>query len=66
MKITNPREYAIKLVKKVLKGKNGDIISVKDIHLGYTNISYMITFENNKKYQVRLPHSADLINRANE
>ncbi|MCQ3915441.1 MAG: hypothetical protein MJ195_01525 [Mycoplasmoidaceae bacterium] len=65
-KISNPREYVIKLVKNVFKGKNGDIVSIKGIHLGYTNESYIVTFENNKKFQVRLPHCGDLINRANE
>ncbi len=64
--INKKDEYAQNLLKKVFEDKNGKVISMEDIHSGYTNISYLATFENGKKYQVRIPHRSDLINRANE
>ncbi|XQP55106.1 MAG: hypothetical protein ACOQNV_03155 [Mycoplasmoidaceae bacterium] len=65
-KINNPKKYAAELVKKVFKGKYGDIVSVKPIHLGYTNESFIVTFANDKKFQVRIPHCGNLINRVDE
>lgn len=66
MKIDNPRKYTAKLLNDVFMGKNGEIVSMKPIHRGYTNFSYIVLFENGKKYQVRLPHCGSLINRKNE
>lgn len=57
---------ALELLKKVLGKKNGLIKSIKPIHTGYTNQSFVVEYENGKKYQVRLPHCGDLINRNNE
>lgn len=65
-KIDNPKEYTVKLLQDVFMGKNGEVSSIKPIHRGYTNFSYIVQFENGKTYQVRLPHCGDLINRANE
>ncbi len=62
----NNKEFTIKLLQDVFMGKNGEIVSIRSIHNGYTNFSYVVTFENGKKYQVRLPHCGDLINRSNE
>lgn len=64
--IKNYKEYTIKLLQDVFMGKNGEITSMHAIHNGYTNYSYVVTFENGKKYQVRLPHCGNLINRSNE
>lgn len=65
-KTINLKEKATKLLDNVFMGKNGEILSMKEIHNGYTNFSYLVTFANGKKYQVRFPHRSDLINRANE
>lgn len=65
-KINNLKEYVTNLVKNIFKGKNGEVVSVKGVHLGYTNESFIVTFSNKKKYQVRLPHCGNLINRNNE
>lgn len=65
-KQSNYRDQAIELLKKVLKRKNGSIVSMKDIHCGYTNQSFLVEYSNGKKFQVRLPHCGDLINRVNE
>lgn len=59
------KELVIKLVTKYVKNKT-PISSVKPIHLGYTNQSYVVTYDDGVKYQVRLPHCGNLLNRANE
>lgn len=64
--IDNPKQFAIDLLNKVIGKKDGNIVSLKPIHLGYTNQSFIATYSNGKKYQVRLPHCGDLINRSNE
>lgn len=67
MKQTNSSiEKAQKLLKKVFGDKNGAIVSLKPIHLGYTNESFVATYENGQKYQVRLPHCGKMLNRSNE
>lgn len=62
------RQRAISLLHDVFGDKYGKIINIKDIHSGYTNISFVATFENHKTYQVRLPHEEVqlLLNRRNE
>ena len=65
-KIDNPKEYTMKLLQDVFMGKNGEVTSLKPIHRGYTNFSYIVQFENGNIYQVRIPHCGKLINRANE
>lgn len=67
--MTKPyKTRAVALLKKVLKEDNGTIVSIKDIHNGYTNLSYLVTYANGKMYQVRFPHDEikDLLNRKNE
>lgn len=62
-KIDNTKEYALKLLDEVIGKKNGSIESIKPIHNGYTNLSYVVTYTNKKKYQVRFPHDGKIINR---
>lgn len=64
--LTNQKYKAIELLKKVFGKKNGTIKSIRPIHTGYTNQSFVVEYENGKKYQVRLPHCGDLINRSSE
>ncbi|MBQ0045645.1 MAG: phosphotransferase [Mycoplasma sp.] len=63
---TENKEFALKLLKKVFGKKNGEIVSIKPIHRGYTNFSFFVTYANGKNYQVRIPHCGDLLNRSNE
>lgn len=60
------KKTAINLLHRLFKGQNGKIVSMKEIHKGYTNVSYEIIFENKSKYQVRIPHCGNLINRSAE
>lgn len=64
--LNNPKSFAIKLLNEVIKDKNGEIKTIKPIHNGYTNQSFYVEYANGKKYQVRIPHCGDLINRTNE
>lgn len=62
----NDKQFVVELLKKVFNGKNGEITTMKPIHRGYTNHSYLVVFTNGKKYQVRIPHCGKLLNRSNE
>lgn len=64
--IQDKYEYVINLVNRVLGKKYGEIASIKPIHFGYTNQSYVVTYENKMKFQVRIPHCGRLIDRSNE
>jgi len=57
------KEQAIAVFKKALPDQANDIKSIKDIHTGYTNYSFLVELNDGTKYQVRIPHSSDLINR---
>lgn len=65
-RIKNNKQFAINLLHKVLGDSNGKIVSIKELHNGYTNISFDVIFQNKNRYQVRIPHCGDLINREYE
>jgi hypothetical protein len=60
------KQKAIKLFVNNTKFKSHQIKSIKQIHKGYTNISFLFTLVNNQQYQVRLSNDNKLINRKNE
>ena len=60
------KQKAIKLFINNTKFQSYQIKSVKQIHKGYTNISFVFILINNQKYQVRLANDGNLINRKNE
>ncbi len=64
--IKDNKKFCINLLHKVFGNKNGKISSIKEIHNGYTNISFDVVYENKQRYQVRIPHCGDLINREAE
>ncbi len=51
---------------KVFPNKAGQIKSVRPIHNGYTNESFLFTLSDETRYQVRVPRPLDLINRSIE
>lgn len=59
-------ELAKQTFAKVFPDKVSHIKEIKDIHNGYTNFSFLFVLDNDKKYQVRIPHSEDWIDRSVE
>jgi len=59
----NIQETALKVFKKHMPEQFAQIKTIKDIHNGYTNYSFMVELNDGTKYQIRIPHSGELINR---
>lgn len=49
-------------LKKYPKSKD-KIVSIKQIHCGYTNHSFLFTLNNKSKFQVRIPNDGKLVDR---
>lgn len=65
--MSSGKERALELLHKYVGDQYGLLVSIKRIHNGYTNESYLAEFEKgNKKFQVRLPNGNGLVNRVNE
>ncbi|MDC4182145.1 phosphotransferase [Mycoplasma bradburyae] len=43
-----------------------DVVSIQEIHNGFTNISYLLKTKDNKQYQVRFAQNNELVSRINE
>lgn len=54
---------AIEIFKNALPSRAKEIKAVRQLHDGYTNMSFAITLRNGDKYQVRIPHDGGLVNR---
>ncbi|WP_412032051.1 choline kinase [Malacoplasma muris] len=57
---------AIEFFIEHTKYKKEDILHLKQIHHGFTNLSYLLVTTDNKKYQVRFGGSNDVVSRKNE
>lgn len=60
------KQKAIDLFTKHTNFKIDDIIKIKPVHKGYTNISFLFLLKNKKRYQVRLGLNNEIVNRSNE
>lgn len=54
---------AKKIFFKKYPNKQKEVVSIKQIHLGYTNYSFLFTLKNKTQFQVRIPNDAKLVNR---
>lgn len=59
----NNYDLAYSTFLKVFPSKADKIKTIKDIHSGYTNNSYLFILDDGTKYQVRIPHPLELIDR---
>lgn len=57
---------AINLFLENSKYKKENILKIKQIHSGFTNVSFLFKTDDKKKYQVRLGGANDIVNRKNE
>jgi hypothetical protein len=62
----NNKQKAIRLFTNNTNFKTSQIKTIKEIHKGYTNVSFVITLTNNQKYQIRLANDNHKVNRKNE
>lgn len=62
----NDINKAIELFLKHTNFENKDIHKIKNIHLGYTNKSFLFILKNKEKYQVRIAKNNDIIDRSVE
>lgn len=60
------KQKAIKLFINNTNFKAHQIKFIKQIHNGYTNISFVVNLINNQKYQIRLANDKGVVNRKNE
>jgi hypothetical protein len=60
------QKKAIKLFINNTEFKSYQIKTIRGIHNGYTNISFLITLVNNQKYQVRIANDNHMVNRKME
>lgn len=60
------KNKALDLFLKQTKYTKSDIKEFNPIHKGFTNISYFVTTNDNKSYQVRLGNAVEIIDRNNE
>lgn len=66
MNVSNFKKQALDLFLKYTNFTNDDILDIKQIHCGFTNISFVIKLKNKKKYQVRIGQNNKIVNRDNE
>lgn len=59
-------EYAIKFFVNNSKFNEDDILKIKRIHKGYTNISFMFTLKTCEKFQIRISQNNKIVKRNNE
>lgn len=57
---------AIEIFVNNTKYLKQDIIKIKKLHKGYTNISFLFKTKDKNKFQVRLGHNNDIVDRKNE
>lgn len=60
------KDFAINLFITHTDYQKENIKSITQIHHGFTNLSFMFVTNDNKKYQVRIGGSNDVVNRKNE
>lgn len=49
-----------------IKGYENINYKIKKIHNGFTNISFLLSFENGEKFQIRIGYNNDIVDRKNE
>lgn len=66
--MNNLKQNAINLFIKFYRNKykKEDIIKIKKIHNGFTNISFYFKLNNGSEFQVRLGRNNDIVDRVNE
>lgn len=60
------KEKAISLLEKNTSYKREDILKIKEIHKGYTNLSFLFILKDKTKLQIRLGQNNKIVNRKNE
>lgn len=60
------RERAKILFFQYSNYSENDILKIKEIHHGYTNLSFLFVTKDKKKFQIRLGQNNEIVNRDNE
>lgn len=59
-------KVALNIFFNHIKGYENLKYEIKKIHNGFTNISFLISFENGDKFQIRIGHNNNIVDRKNE
>lgn len=62
----NFREQAIQLLEKNTNYKREQILKIKQIHRGYTNLSFLFKMQDKTQLQIRLGQNNQIVDRQNE